>query len=91
MSSLRVILKVNEDATHMLYHGRTDRRTRSAMLHSVAYQSVHAFVQVLTYLPKQTERIGWCGMTETQPAHYKDVLNCSRKILLGEQVVAEKT
>ncbi|KAH7076321.1 P-loop containing nucleoside triphosphate hydrolase protein [Auriculariales sp. MPI-PUGE-AT-0066] len=47
--------------------------------------------QVLKDLPKKTERIEWCEMTETQSTHYKEVLNCFRKILLEQQAVAEKT
>lgn len=45
---------------------------------------------MLKDLPKKTERIEWCEMTEPQGKHYKEVLNRSRKILLEQAVIAEK-
>lgn len=39
---------------------------------------------MLKDLPKKTERIEWCEMTETQAGHYREVLQRSRKMLLEQ-------
>ncbi|EJD36051.1 hypothetical protein AURDEDRAFT_117177 [Auricularia subglabra TFB-10046 SS5] len=83
-NSLRAIFKVKNEATNMLYRERTMRAKRMMMPFVLRRRKD----QVLKDLPKKTERIEWCEMTETQSEHYRDVLQRSRKMLLEQAAAA---
>ncbi|KZV95177.1 hypothetical protein EXIGLDRAFT_644468 [Exidia glandulosa HHB12029] len=84
VQSLRAIFKVKNEATNMLYRERTMRAKRMMMPFVLRRRKD----QVLKDLPKKTERIEWCEMTESQSTHYREVLQRSRKMLLEQQATA---
>jgi SWI/SNF-related matrix-associated actin-dependent regulator of chromatin subfamily A containing DEAD/H box 1 len=81
LESFRAIFKVKASAqVGMLAHERVSR----------AKQMMTPFVlrrrkdQVLKELPKKTERIEWCDMTDIQKTIYHQTMQRSRRVLLEE-------
>ncbi|KAJ6593959.1 SNF2 family N-terminal domain-containing protein [Mycena capillaripes] len=79
MTSLRAIFKVRNDSKVSLLSQERVSRAKKMMTPFVLRRRKD---QVLTDLPKKTERIEWCEMTALQKSIYSDTLQRSRKFVL---------
>ncbi|KAF8070494.1 SNF2 family N-terminal domain-containing protein [Lyophyllum atratum] len=79
--SLRAIFKVKGDSKVSLLAQERVSRAKKMMTPFVLRRRKD---QVLKDLPKKTERIEWCIMTELQQSIYRDALQRSRKTVLDE-------
>ncbi|KAJ7072272.1 SNF2 family N-terminal domain-containing protein [Mycena amicta] len=79
MASLRAIFKVKGDSKVSLLSQERVSRAKKMMTPFVLRRRKD---QVLKDLPKKTERIEWCAMTDLQTSIYTDALQRSRKFVL---------
>ncbi|KAJ7188174.1 SNF2 family N-terminal domain-containing protein [Mycena filopes] len=79
MTSLRAIFKVKGDSKVSLLSQERVSRAKKMMTPFVLRRRKD---QVLTDLPKKTERIEWCEMTALQKSIYSETLLRSRKFVL---------
>ncbi|KAG6372308.1 P-loop containing nucleoside triphosphate hydrolase protein [Boletus reticuloceps] len=79
MDSLRAIFKTKGDAKVALLSQERISRAKKMMTPFVLRRRKD---QVLKDLPRKTERIEWCDMTELQRSIYGDALQRSRKTIL---------
>ncbi|KAJ7783239.1 SNF2 family N-terminal domain-containing protein [Mycena metata] len=79
MTALRAIFKVKGDSKVSLLSQERVSRAKKMMTPFVLRRRKD---QVLTDLPKKTERIEWCEMTALQKSIYSDTLSRSRKFVL---------
>ncbi|KAF7315594.1 SNF2 family DNA-dependent ATPase [Mycena indigotica] len=79
MGSLRAIFKVKGDSKVSLLSQERVSRAKKMMTPFVLRRRKD---QVLKDLPKKTERIEWCELTDLQKSIYTDALQRSRKFVL---------
>ncbi|KDR75850.1 hypothetical protein GALMADRAFT_248579 [Galerina marginata CBS 339.88] len=79
IESLRTIFKVKGDSKITLLSQERISRAKKMMTPFVLRRRKD---QVLKDLPKKTERIEWCDMTELQRTIYRDTLQRSRKTIV---------
>uniref|UniRef100_A0A8H7Y3D4 DNA helicase n=1 Tax=Psilocybe cubensis TaxID=181762 RepID=A0A8H7Y3D4_PSICU len=83
IDSLRAIFKVKGDSKVTLLSQERISRAKKMMTPFVLRRRKD---QVLKDLPKKTERIEWCEMTELQRSIYRDALQRSRKTVVEAQL-----
>src|ERR1700722_1117449 len=97
LASLRAIFKVKGDAKVSLLSQERISRAKKMMTPFVLrrrkdqvcfpqfsriFNLTYVVLKVLKDLPKKTERIEWCAMTELQRTIYRDTLQRSRKTII---------